>query len=86
MAKKQDDITKLLSNKKSTRFDDLVRIMKQHGWELRSTKGSHHTYTKAGFLPIMIVKPHANKKYCHPMDVNKVINALELEAQREGQR
>jgi len=76
MVKKLDDRTKLIRNKKSTRLNELERILKQNGWKLQSTTGSHFTYGKTGCLPIMIVKPHGNKKYCHPMDVIKVINAL----------
>jgi len=79
MAKKQDDLTWLKKNKMGVRFSDLERILKQHGWKHQSTTGSHHVYTKAGCLPIMVVKPHGKHKYCHPMDVNKVIAALELE-------
>ncbi len=79
MAKKKDDLTRLKGNKVSVRFNGLERILKQHGWELQSTSGSHHVYAKADRLPVMIVKPHGKHKYCHPMDVNKVIAELEFE-------
>lgn len=77
--KKQDDITRLKIGKKSIRFNELEQILKRHGWDLQSVAGSHHIYTKAGRLPVMIVKPHGNHKYCHPMDVVKVIAELEAE-------
>jgi predicted RNA binding protein YcfA (HicA-like mRNA interferase family) len=83
MAKKQGDLIRLKSNKKSIRFNDLERILNQHSWELQSTTGSHHVYGKAGRLPIMIVRPHGNHKYCHPMDVNKVIAELTVEEKTE---
>ncbi len=86
MVKKHDDLAKLRNNKKGTRFNDLERILKQHGWQLQSITGSHHIYSKNDCLPIMIVKPHGNKKYCHPMDVNKVVNALEAEDQNQGKK
>jgi predicted RNA binding protein YcfA (HicA-like mRNA interferase family) len=86
MVKKQDDATQLKKNKSGTRFADLVQILKQHGWEHQSAAGSHHVYSKAHCLPIMIVKPHGTQKHCHPKDVNKVISALELEkAEAEAQ-
>jgi len=79
MVKKPDDLTLLKRNKAGVRFEDLVRILKRHGWEHKSTAGSHHIYGRMGNLPIMLDKPHGNKKYCHPMDVNKVITMLENE-------
>lgn len=80
MAKKQDALSLLRNNRKTTRFNDLIQIMKNHGWQLRNSSGSHHIYIKPGCLPIMVVKPHSGHKYCHPMDVNKVITALEEDA------
>ncbi len=79
MVKKQADLTTLKGNKKSVRFNDLEQILKRHGWELQSVSGSHHIYSKAGRLPVMVVKPHGKHKYCHPMDVTKVIAELEAE-------
>ncbi len=77
MANKQDALWLLKNNRKTTRFNDLNQILKNHGWQLRNSSGSHYVYTKPGRLPTMIVKPHGKHKYCHPMDVNKVISALE---------
>jgi hypothetical protein len=34
----------------------------------------------------MIVKPYGNHKFCHPMDGNKGIDALDVEAQREEKK
>lgn len=78
MAKKQDDLTRLKANQTSVRFNDLERILKQHGWKLQDISGSHHIYSKAGRLPVMIVKPHGKHKYCHPIDVDKVIVELDF--------
>lgn len=80
MVKKPDDLSLLKKNKTGVRFEDLIRILKRHGWEHKSTTGSHYIYGKTGSLPIMIVKPHGKHKYCHPMDVNKVIAMLESES------
>ncbi len=82
MAKKQDYLCMLKGNKKNIRFTVIERILKRHAWKLQSTNGSHHIYSKTGRIPILIVKPHGNNKFCHPMDVNKVI--LELEIEEEG--
>jgi predicted RNA binding protein YcfA (HicA-like mRNA interferase family) len=84
MAKKRDDLSRLKDSKKNIRFDYLVGILMQRGWELQKISGSHHLYSTADRLPIMIVKPHGNHKYCHPRDVNKVIAELELHLSEEG--
>lgn len=83
MAKKRPDITILQDSKTSIRFKNLERILKQHGWSVQSTRGSHHVYSKDGYLPIMMVRPHGKHKYCHPRDVNKVIEQLEIEEKTE---
>lgn len=80
MARKQSDLSQLKNNKMGTRFSDLERILKQNHWELQSITGSHHVYCKTGCMPIMLVKPHGNHKFCHPMDVNKVISVLDAPA------
>ena len=83
MVKKQSNLTQLKNNKKGTRFNDLERILKQHGSELRVLMVHVDTYVRTGSLPIMVVKPHAGRKYCHPMDVNKVIAMLQVEETAE---
>ena len=79
MAKKESDLNRLRNNKTGVRFTELIQILNHHGWSHQSTSGSHHVYCKTKCLPIMVVKPHGKQKYCHPMDVNKVISALEAE-------
>ncbi len=79
MTEKQDPLTRLKKNKTSIRFQELVALLGRFGYSEKSRKGSHLIYGKPGCLPIMIVKPHGGKKFCHPMDVNKVIRLLEAE-------
>lgn len=85
MGKKQSDLGWLRQNKKAVRFADLERILKRLGWKLQSTSGSHHVFSRRGSLPIMIVRPHGKHKYCHPMDVLKVIAELQKEEQANEQ-
>jgi predicted RNA binding protein YcfA (HicA-like mRNA interferase family) len=80
MIKKQDDLTVLKNSKLSIRFAELDRILQRHGWQTQSVHGSHHIYCKPSHLPIMVVRPHGKQKYCHPMDVKKVITALQNES------
>jgi len=76
MGKKSNYLFSLSKNKKGIRFTELVKVLKENGYTERNIAGSHHVYGKQGHLPIMIVKPHGGKNFCHPKDVNKVINLL----------
>lgn len=76
---RDDDIAALKRNKVGVRFSELVSILKAHGWEHRSTSGSHCVFAKKACQPILLVKAHGNNKFCYPMDVNKVIAALEAD-------
>ena len=82
---RDDDIAALKRNKVGVRFSELVSILKAHGWEHRSTSGSHCVFAKKACQPILLVKAHGNNKYCYPMDVNKVIAALEVDESEEAE-
>ena len=36
---------------------DLFKLFKKNGWELKSTRGSHHKFIKEGFQPVVIQHP-----------------------------
>ena len=40
---------------------ELCKILKQHGWELKTIKGSHHVYMKEGRKERISVPVHSNK-------------------------
>lgn len=77
MAKKSDPLSRLKKNKKNTKFDDLVAVLHDNNYSQQSITGSHYIFGKRGSLPIMIVRPHGSRQYCHPRDVNKAIKMLE---------
>lgn len=39
---------KLKNNPKNAMFEDLQKLLELNGYKLNSTKGSHHTFAKAG--------------------------------------
>ncbi|MFV0574071.1 MAG: type II toxin-antitoxin system HicA family toxin [Vibrio sp.] len=39
---------------------DLIKLLKQNGWELKSTRGSHHKFRHPNFKDPIIV-PHPKK-------------------------
>jgi len=77
MVKKQNPLVKLKASKANIKFAELVKILQLLGYIEQNIVGSHFIFGKTGHLPILIVKPHGNKKTCHPKDVNKVIKLLE---------
>ena len=40
---------------------DACRLLEQHGWQLKRTKGSHHIYGKPGERALIVVPVHGNK-------------------------
>jgi len=66
----------------STAPGDLMRVctleglVLNHGYEKVGSKGSHNAYIKGGRI-ITVVRPHGGKKFCHPLDVKGVLDALE---------
>jgi predicted RNA binding protein YcfA (HicA-like mRNA interferase family) len=40
---------------------DFAKLLEEHGWELRRTKGSHHIYAKEGNPARISVPVHGNK-------------------------
>jgi len=40
---------------------ELCKILKQHGWELKTIKGSHHVYMKEGRKERISIPVHSNK-------------------------
>ena len=40
---------------------DFCRILEKQGWEPKRVKGSHHVYTKEGYMARVSVPVHGNK-------------------------
>ena len=40
---------------------EVCKILEKNGWELKTIKGSHHVYMKAGQIERISVPVHANK-------------------------
>jgi len=40
---------------------ELCKILKQHGWELKTIKGSHYVYMKEGRKERISIPVHSNK-------------------------
>jgi predicted RNA binding protein YcfA (HicA-like mRNA interferase family) len=71
-------IKKFLTDKTHITVDDCDRLLKDYGYDLRKSSGSHRAYHKKGATPIIVVTPK-NSKYILSPYVNKIIKDLGLE-------
>jgi len=46
---------------KSVSGKQLCVVLRNHGWELKRIRGSHHIYSKSGNPKILTVPVHGNK-------------------------
>ena len=67
----------LRNNPKGIRFADLVRVLRDLGFEEAHSRGSHHIFRRPGEPGLLIVKPHGGRKFCSVADAHKVVELLE---------
>ena len=56
---------------------EVCRLLKQHGWQLKRIRGSHHIYGKPGERAIITVPVHGNQSL-KPGLLNAVLKAAKL--------
>lgn len=79
MTKKEKLLARIINNQKNVRFEELEGLILNHGFEkVRSKGGSHNAYIKNDKI-LTVVRPHGGKKFCHPLDVQGVLEVLEEE-------
>jgi predicted RNA binding protein YcfA (HicA-like mRNA interferase family) len=72
MVKKEKLLEKIRTNPKNVRFEELCNLLKDRGYDIINTKGSHYSFSN-GQKTLTIVKPHGGNKFCHVLDVKEVI-------------
>jgi len=71
---------KLAENPRGVRFAELVRVLRDLGYEEVRVKGSHHVFRPDDGRPsLVIVRPHGGRHLCAWVDVSKVLALLENE-------
>jgi len=60
------------------RFAQVGALLKYEGFVLFNSRGSHSTFHHADGRLITIVRPHGTRKTCHPADVRKLLEVLDL--------
>lgn len=60
------------------RFGDVVALLKHEGFVRFNQRGSHVTYHHADGRVLTVVRPHGKRKTCHPSDIKKLLQILNL--------
>jgi len=71
-------IEKFLTDKTHITFDDCDTLLKDYGYKLSKSGGSHRVYHKPGTTPIIVVVPKKSRYILSPY-VNRIIKDLGLE-------
>ena len=71
---------KLLAKMRTTpgkvRFGEINALLRYEGFVPFNQRGSHCSYHRADGRVITIVRPHGNRKTCHPEDIRRLLEAL----------
>jgi predicted RNA binding protein YcfA (HicA-like mRNA interferase family) len=74
--------TKLIESMRTSpgniRFAQVEALLKYEGFVLFNSRGSHRTYHHADGRLMTIVRPHGRRKTCHPADIRKLLEVLDL--------
>jgi predicted RNA binding protein YcfA (HicA-like mRNA interferase family) len=60
------------------RFQEVDTLLRQDNFILFNQRGSHCTYHRADGALLTIVRPHGGRKTCHPADIRRLLEVLEL--------
>ena len=78
MSRRDKLIEKIRSTPGSIRFGQLESLLRYEGFVLFNHRGSHCTYHRQDGRVLTIVRPHGRRKACHPNDIRKILEALDL--------
>ncbi len=71
---------KLLAKMRTTpgnvRFGEIDALLRHEGFVLFNQRGSHCSHHRADGRVITIVRPHGNRKTCHPENIRRLLEAL----------
>jgi predicted RNA binding protein YcfA (HicA-like mRNA interferase family) len=78
MTRHQKLIDKMRNSPGNIRFGEVDALLRHEGFVLFNQRGSHRTYHHQNRGLITIVVPHGRRNTCHPADIRKLLNILEL--------
>ena len=74
-------IQRLRQRKANVRFHELRALLESAGWELKSVRGSHHSFVKGGGRPLIITN-HPGAR--NPLLVDRALDEVERDMEEEG--
>ena len=77
MSRRKKLIEKIRARPVEAEYSDVERLMKDFGWTLDRTKGSHAIFTKPGWYPMSVPTKHARK--VKRIYLDKICELLELD-------
>jgi predicted RNA binding protein YcfA (HicA-like mRNA interferase family) len=78
MTKRGKLVERMRDNPRGIRFAEVHTLLEQEGFVLFNQRGSHCTYHRHDGRVLTIVRPHGRHKTCHPVDIKKILKALNL--------
>jgi predicted RNA binding protein YcfA (HicA-like mRNA interferase family) len=73
---------KLIAKMKATpgkiRFAEAEALLRHFGFAVVNKRGSHQTFSHEDGPLVTLVKPHGGRKTCHPADIARLLEALDL--------
>jgi predicted RNA binding protein YcfA (HicA-like mRNA interferase family) len=78
MTRRAKLIEKMRTTPGNIRFAQIAALLQYEGFVLFNRRGSNCSYHHANGRVLTIVVPHGGRTTCHPADVRKVLEFLEL--------
>ncbi len=77
MSRREKLVEKMRRSPQSVRFGEVQALLRYQGFVLFNRRGSHCTYHREDGRLLTVVRPHGQRKTCHPEDIRKILEALE---------
>jgi predicted RNA binding protein YcfA (HicA-like mRNA interferase family) len=78
MSKRDRLLQRMRAAPHDIRFQEVDTLLRQDNFILFNQRGSHCTYHRADGALLTIVRPHGGRKTCHPADIRRLLEVLEL--------
>ena len=78
MTRREKLLRKMREHPENVRFSEIEALLRYEGFVLFNRRGSHSTYHHQDNRVLTVVRPHGGRKTCHPADVRRVLEVLQL--------
>ena len=71
MTRREKLLEKMRNSPGNIRFEDVDALLRAEDFVLFNQRGSHRTYHRADGKVVTVVRPHGERKTCHPADIRR---------------